>query len=190
MPDLPDIAADGRDALRSFNLLPWRERRQATRRRRALAALAIGAIGAFGLLTVLELALRHQLSGQEQRIGQLRDAISIQRRAAADREALEARTARTAALLAEVDRIRRSNATALAWLAALPAEVPEGLRLTSLTLGRQAWELRGLAADMNQSAALLARVRAMPMVSDVRIEQLQSNPDMSRQFVLAGRLGQ
>ena len=174
--------------MRSFNLLPWRERRQAMRRRRALAALAIGAIGALGLLAGLELALRHQLGRQEQRIGQLREAISIQRRAAAGREALEARTARTSALLAEMDRIRQNNANALAWLEALPAQVPEGVRLTSLTLGRQAWELHGLAADLNQSAALLAQVRAMPMVSDVRIEQMQSNPDMSRRFVLAGRL--
>ena len=158
------------------------------RRRRALAALAIGAIGALGLLGGLELALRHQLSQQEQRTGQLKEAISIQRRAAADRESLEERLAHTSALLAEVDRIRRNNANALAWLAALPAQVPEGLRLTSLALGGQAWELHGLAADLNQSAALLAQVRAMPMVSDVRIEQLQSNPDMSRQFVLAGRL--
>ena len=173
--------------MRSFNLLPWRERRQAMRRRRALAALASGAIGALGLLAGLELALRHQLGGQEQRIGQLKDAISIQRRAVADREALEERMAHTSALLAEVERIRRSNATALAWLAELPAQVPAGLRLTGLTLGGQTWEMRGLAAELNQSAALLAQVRAMPMVSDVRIEQLQSNPDMSRQFVLAGR---
>lgn len=174
--------------MRSFNLLPWRERQQATRRRRALAALAMGAIGALVLLAALELALRHQLGGQEQRIGQLRNAITTQRRAAADREALQERVAHTSALLAEIDRIRRANASALTWLAGLPAEVPEGLRLTGLTLAGQAWELHGLAADLNQSAALLAQVRAMPMVSDVRIEQLQSNPDMSRQFVLAGRL--
>ena len=188
MPDLPGIAADGRELVRSFNLLPWRERRQAMRRHRALVALAIGAIGAFGLLAGLELALRNQLGQQEQRIGQLRDAISVQRRTAADREALEERMAHTSALLAEVDRIRRANASALAWLEALPEQVPEGLRLTGLALAGQAWELHGLAANMNQSAALLARVRAMPMVSDVRIEQLQSNPDMSRQFVLAGSL--
>ncbi len=160
------------------------------RRRQALVALTCGAVGALGLLAAVELSLRHRLDVEQQRIERLKAAISLERRAASERVALETRMAQATSLLAEVNRIRRNNSTVCEWLAELPAQVPAGVRLASLMLDRPAWELRGVAGDLNRSAALLGQVRKMPMVSDVQIEQLQSNPDMTRTFVLAGQLGE
>ncbi len=150
--------------------------------------LASGALAAFGLLAGIELPLRHRLHAENDRVGQLRTAISLARRATADRDQLAEKKAQASALLAEVNRIRQDNAMARDWLTALPAQIPAGLRLTGLTLNKDGWQLRGVAEELNQPAALLERVREMPMTADVRMDQLQSNPDASHQFLLAGRL--
>ena len=152
-----------------------------------MVMLASGLLAALLLLAGIEMPLRHRLHAESERIGQLRTSISAARRASANRDALEARSTQAASLLAEVDRIRQGNAMARDWLATLPAHVPAGLRLTGLTLGKDGWQLRGVAAELNQPADLLERVREMPMVADVRMDQLQNNPDASRQFLLAGR---
>jgi len=190
MPEVTKQSSGMRADLRSFNLLPWRAQQRRARRRQAVVMLASGSLAALVLLAAIELPLRHRLHAGNERIGRLGSAISLARRTAGDPDALEERRAQASSLLAEVDRIRRRNSTARNWLAALPARIPAGLRLTSLAVAQGGWQLRGVAAELNQPAELLQRVREMPMVADVRMEQLQSNPDASRQFLIAGRFKQ
>lgn len=176
-----------RGGLRSFNLLPWRARQRKLRKRQALISLASGATAALVLLAGVELPLRDRLQSEAERIGQLRKSISLARREAADRDALQARKTQASLLLDEIERIRQSNRTAHDWLAALPARIPAGIGLTDLALHQEGWRLRGLAAELNQPAMLLARVREMPMVAEVRMDRLQSSPDGPPQFLLTGR---
>ena len=152
--------------------------------------LASGSLAALLLLAAIELPLRQRLHAGNERIGRLEGSIALARRAAGDRDSLEARSTQASSLLAEVNRIRQRNSMARNWLAALPAQIPASLRLTDLALGPEGWQLNGVAAELNQPAELLDRVREMPMVADVRMDQLQSNPDASRQFLIAGRFGQ
>jgi len=188
MPEVPSLPPEATGGLRSFNLLPWRTQQHRARQHQALALLACGVVAALALLAGIELPLRHQLRAENQRLEPLRTSISLARRGAANRDELETKRTQASALLAEVNRIRQANLMALDWLTALPAEVPAGVRLTGLNLDKSGWQLRGLAQELNQPAALLERVRQMPMVADVRMDQLQSNPDALRQFQLAGRL--
>ncbi|MCY4156708.1 MAG: hypothetical protein OXF66_04635 [Gammaproteobacteria bacterium] len=190
MPEVAERAPGGRAALRSFNLLPWRAQQRKARRRQAVVMLASGSLAALALLAAIELPLRQRLHTADERIGQLGAAISLARRTAGDQAALEERRAQASSLLAEVDRIRQRNSMARNWLAALPARIPVGLRLTELAVAPDGWQLRGVAAELNQPAELLQRVREMPMVADVRMDQLQSNPDASRRFLIAGRFEQ
>jgi len=190
MPEATERAPGGRAALRSFNLLPWRAPQRKARRRQAVVMLASGSLAALALLAAIELPLRQRLHAADERAGQLGAAISLARRTAGDQDALEGRRAQASSLLAEVDRIRRHNSMARNWLAALPTRIPAGLRLTGLAVAPDGWQLRGVAAELNQPAELLQRVREMPMVADVRMDQLQSNPDASRRFLIAGRFEQ
>ena len=186
MPDSPGPAVRATDRVRSFNLLPWRERQQRENRRRALAMLALGVAAAAALLTAIELPARGQLRLAGQQIAQLEGAIAAERRAAADHKTLEERKSSIASLTAEIQRIRRANSVVLDWLEALPAQIPGSLRVTGLTAGNRRWELRGVTDEWRDTAELLRRVREMPMAVDVRMDQLQSNPDASQQFLLVG----
>ena len=174
--------------MRCFNLLPWRERRQRIRRRNALAALACGAVAGIGTMAGSELYLRHGIQDARQRNAEVSAAISLEEQSGAEREQLESRKAQLSALLDALETVRRRNEGARSWLAQLPKSVPEGLRFTLLHLSNEGWELQVAATRLDQATELLERMRAMPVVLDARIEQMQSGPDMSRQFKLAGRL--
>lgn len=173
---------------RCFNLLPWRERQQRIRRRNALTALACGVVAAVGTVAGSELFLRHRIQDARQRNTEVRAAISLEEQAAPEGEQLESRKAQLSALLDALETVRRRNEGARSWLAQLPKSVPEGLRFTLLHLSSEGWELQVAATRLDQATELLERMRAMPVVLDVRIEQMQSGPDMSRQFKLVGRL--
>ncbi len=173
--------------LRSFNLLPWRERQRTVRQRQAFAALAGGVLVACLLLAAIELPLRERLHSGAARIAELQRSISIAKRGTAERDALEASTAQSRSILAEVERIRYGNAVARDWLAALPEQIPPGLQLTQVSLQREAWQLRGLAAELELAQELLARVRKLPMVDEVRMERLGSATSGPREFALNGQ---
>ena len=172
----------------SFNLLPWREQRQRRRRRNALGALLCGIVAGVGTLAVSEIYLRHRIQDARQRNTEFQAAISLEEQAAPGQEQLVSRNAQLSALLDAFETVRRRNEGARSWLAQLPESVPEGLRLTLLHLNDEGWELQVAATRLDQATELLERMRAMPMVLDVRIEQMQSGPDLSRQFMLVGRL--
>ncbi len=176
--------------MRSFNLLPWRERRFRARRRNALIALGLGVVGALGMIVATDVFLRHVLAEAVEQNNDIRSAISDAERAKVGRGELESRKAELSAFLEGLARIRESNRTVRGWLGDLPALATDSSYFTRLRLTDEGWELRGATADLDQAARLLRRMRAIPAVGEVHVEQLQSESDRSRQFMLVGRLTQ
>ena len=176
-------------AMRSLNLLPWRERRQRTRRRDACVALLCGLVGGTAVVAGTELHLAGKLREAERRSSQLRTAVADHREAAAEQEELQARNAELGAVLAELQRIRSHNRAVRDWLEQLPQAVPPELRLKRLAIRGTAWELHGMARSLEPAAQLLQEVRAMPMVSEARIEHMRSGSVQAREFVLVGEFG-
>ena len=174
--------------LRSFNLLPWRDQRYRYRRRNALFALACGAVAALSLVVAIDGYFRHQLHAVQVQGAEIQAAIDAQKPAAAGLQELEAQNAQLAVLATEIERVQERNETVREWLAALPEAVPADLLLTRMQLSGNRWEMQGTAADLDQAALLLQRLRKMPMVWEARLEEMQNVEDHSRQFVLAGRL--
>lgn len=172
--------------MRSLNLLPWRDGRQRTRRRDACAALLCGLIGGTGVVAGTELHFAGKLHQAEQRSSQLQAAIAVHREAAATQPELQARNVDMGAMLAELQRVRNHNRAVRDWLEQLPEAVRPELRLKRLTIRGTAWELQGMARELEAAAQLLQTVRAMPMVSEARIEHVRSDSVQAREFVLAG----
>lgn len=176
--------------MRSFNLLPWREQRFGARRRNALIGLFSSAMASMGLIAGIELVVRHRLDEAREANADIRSAIAVEELAAAGRDQQESRNAELSAFLQELVRIRGHNQAVLSWLAELPGLISRDLRLTRLRLSEAGWEIRGVTMEMNGAARLVGNLRAMPTVSEVRIERLQSESDHSRQFMLTGKLRQ
>ena len=172
--------------MRSLNLLPWRDRRQRTRRREACIALMCGLIGGTGMVAVTELHFAGKLHQVQRRSSQLQAAIAVHKEAAATLPELQARNGDMGATLTELQRVRNHNRAVEEWLKLLPEAVPGELRLKRLAINGTAWELQGMALDMDPAALLLQTVRAMPMVSEARIEHVRSDSVQAREFVLVG----
>lgn len=176
----------GDRAMRSLNLLPWRDRRQRTRRRDAFAALLCGLVAGIGVVAATELRYAGKLREVERRVAQLQASIAGHRDAAAEQRHLQARSDDMGALLADLQRVRDYNRTVRGWLEELPEAVPPELRLKRLSIRGKDWELQGVARDLEPAAQLLQTIRAMPTVSESRIEHLRSNSGRAREFVLTG----
>lgn len=172
--------------MRSLNLLPWRDRRQRARRREAWAALLSGLVAGMGVVAATELHFAAKLREAEHRASQLHAAIAVHRDAAAERRELEARNADMGAVLAELQRVRDHNRTVREWLEQLPEAVPPELRLKRLSVEGTAWELQGVARNLQPAAQLLQTIRAMPEVSESRMEQVRSDSGQAREFMLRG----
>ena len=175
--------------MRSLNLLPWRDRRQRTRRREACTALLCGLVGGVGFLTAAELHLAGRLKETERRASQVETALADHRAAAAAQRELEARKADMGALLAELERVSGHNRSVQDWLEQLPEALPPESRLKRLEIRDGAWELHGEARNLEAVARLLEAVRAMPMVSEARIEHVRGDPVQARDFALTGGFG-
>ena len=176
----------GDRAMRSLNLLPWRDRRQRTRRRDAWAALLCGLVAGMGVVAATEIRFAGKLREAERRTSQLQAAIAVHREAAAEVRKLEARRDDMAAVLVELQRVRNHNRAVREWLEELPEAVPPGLRLKRLSIKGTVWELQGVARNLEPAAQLLQTVRAMPRVSESRIEHLRSDSGQAREFALTG----
>lgn len=176
--------------MRSLNLLPWRDRLQRTHRREAIAALLCGLIGALGMVVLGEFHFRGKLHEVRQRASQLEATIAVHQQAAVQSQALDARNADLGALLEELERVRGHNRAVRDWLEQLPAAVPAELRLQRLAIRGTAWELQGVAHNLETAALLLQTIRVMPMVSEARIEQVRSDSVQARDFLLAGEFNQ
>ena len=176
----------GDRAMRSLNLLPWRDRRQRTRRRDAFAALLCGLVGGMGVVAATEIHFAGNLREAERRAAQLQAAIAVHREAAAEQQELEARLDDMGAVLAELQRVRDHNRTVRDWLEELPEAVPPELRLKRLSIKGTDWELQGVARNLEPAAQLLQTIRAMPTVSESRIEYLRGDPGRAREFALTG----
>lgn len=172
--------------MRSLNLLPWRQRQQRTRQRDACVALLCGLVGGTAVVAGTELHFAGKLHQVQQRSSQLQAAIAVHREAAATRPELQARNADMGATLDELHRVRNHNRAVEEWLKQLPRAVPPELRLKRLTIRGTAWELQGMALELEPAARLLQTVRAMPMVSEARIEHVRSDSVQAREFVLVG----
>ena len=112
--------------------------------------------------------------------------IAGHRDAAAEQRNLQAKSDDMGALLADLQRVRDYNRTVRGWLEELPEAVPTELRLKRLSIRGKDWELQGVARDLEPAAQLLQTIRAMPTVSESRIEHLRSNSGRARKFVLTG----
>ena len=174
-------------AMRSLNLLPWREERQRKRRRNAWAALLCGLFAGTGVVAATELHLAGKLREVERRVSQLQAAIAVHREAAAEQRELEAINVDMNARLNELQRIQGHNRAVRDWLEALPEEVPPELRLKRLSIEGPVWELQGEARSLEPAAQLLQAIRAMPTVSESRIEHVRGDSVRAREFVLVGR---
>ena len=172
--------------MRSLNLLPWRDQRQRMRRREAGVALLCGLVGGIGMIAGTELHFTGKLHQAERRSTQLQAAIAGHGEAAAKKQELTARSAEMAAVLAELQRVRSRNRAVRDWLEQLPGAVPAELRLKRLAIKETAWELQGMSRSLEPAARLLQTVRAMPMVSEARIEHVRGDSVQTREFVLAG----
>lgn len=172
--------------MRSLNLLPWRERRQRTRRRDACVALLCGLVGGTGVVAGTELHFAGKLHQAQRRSSQLQDEIAVHREAAAEHRQLQKRNADMGDVLAELQRIRNRNRAVQDWLEQLPNAAPPELRLKRLAIKGTAWELQGMVVDLEPAARLLQTVRAMPMVSEARIEHVRGDSFEAREFVLVG----
>ena len=176
--------------MRSLNLLPWRDRRRRTRRRDAFVALLCALVGGTGVVAATELYFAGRLQQAERRSSQLQAAIAVHGEAAAKQRELQARNAEMGAVLAELQRVRNRNRAVRDWLEQLPGAVPPELRLKRLAIKGTAWELQGMAENLEPAAHLLQTVRAMSMVSEARIEHVRSDAVQAREFVLVGGFGE
>lgn len=176
--------------MQSLNLLPWRDRQQRARQRDACVALLCGLIGGTGVVAGTELHFAGKLHQAERRSSQLQAAIAGHGEAATKLRELTARNAEMGAVLAELQRIRRHNRAVLDWLEQWPGAVPPELRLKRIAIKGTAWELQGMARNLEAAAHLLQTVRAMPMVSEARIQHVRSDSVQAREFVLAGEFGE
>ena len=172
--------------MRSLNLLPWRDLRQKTRRRDAWVALLCGLIAGLGMVAATELHFAGKLREVERQVSQLQAAIAVHGETAVKQRELEARTADMGAVLAELQRVQSHNRAVRDWLEQLPEAVAPDLHLKRLSIEETVWELQGVARDLEPAAQLLQTIRAMPGVSESRIEQVRSDSAGARQFVLAG----
>lgn len=172
--------------MRSLNLLPWRDRRQRTRRRDAWAALLCGLVAGMGVVAATELHYAGKMREVERRASQLRAAIAVHREAAAEQRNLQARSADMSAVLTEVQRVRGHNRAVRDWLEELPEAVSPELRLKRVSIRGTVWELHGVARSLEPAAQLLQSIRAMPTVSESRIEHLRSDSGQAREFALTG----
>ena len=173
-------------AMRSLNLLPWRDRMQRTRRRDAWTALLCGLVAGMAVVAATEFHFARKLREVERRAAQLQAAIAVHRGTAAEQRNLQARNADMGAVLTEMQRVRRHNRAVRAWLEELPEAVPPELRLTRLSIRGTVWELQGVAGNLEPAAQLLQTIRAMPTVSESRIEHLRSESGQAREFALTG----
>ena len=176
--------------MRSLNLLPWRDRRQRARRREACAALLCGLVGGVGVVAAAELHLAGKLKEAERRASQFETSLADHRAAAAVQRELEARKADMSGLLDELERVSGHNRLVRDWLEQLPEALPPDSRLKRLEIRDGAWELQGEAQNLEAVAHLLEAIRAMPMVSEARIEHVRSAPDQARDFALSGGFGE
>lgn len=172
--------------MRSVNLLPWRRRRYRTRRRNALAALIGALAAAAGTVAATDLSLRQRLDAIGRQTAEVRSDIRGRRAAADERDELANSRAELSALIRELERIRNRNGAVQDWLAMVAESVPDGLRLTRVTIDGNAWELHGITPGLEEAAQFLRLLRNMPMVADARIENLRSGSIESRQVLLAG----
>lgn len=172
--------------MRSLNLLPWRDRRQRTCRRDAWAALLCGLVAGIGIVAATEFHFAGELREVERRTSQLQAAIADHREAAADHRDLQERNADMSAVLTELQRVRGHNRAVRDWLEELPEAVPAEMRLKRLSIKGTAWELQGVAHNLDPAAQLLQTIRAMPTVSESRIEHVRSDSRQDREFALAG----
>ena len=170
----------------SLNLLPWRDRRQRTRRRDAWAALLCGLIAGMAVVAATELHFAGKLREVERRAAQLQAAIAVHQGAAAEQRNLQARNTDMGAVLTELQRVRGHNRAVRDWLEELPEAIPPGLRLTRLSIKGTVWELQGVAGNLEPAAQLVQTIRAMPTVSESRIEYLRSDSGQEREFALKG----
>lgn len=176
--------------MRSLNLLPWRDRRQRRRQRDACVALLCGLVGGTGAVAGTELHFTGKLHQAERRSSQLRAEIAAHREAAAGQPELQAKNVDMGAVLAELQRVRNHNRAVRDWLEQLPEAVPAELRLKRLAIKGTVWEMRGVALDLEPAARLLQAIRAMPMVSEARIEHVRSDSAQAREFVLVGEFSE
>lgn len=176
----------GKPAVRSLNLLPWRDRRQRTRRRDACVAVLCGLVGGTGAVAGTEFHFAGKLQQAGLRSSQLRAEIAVHREAAAQQQELQAKNVDMSAVLVELQRVRNHNQAVRGWLEQLPDAVPAELRLKGLAIKGTVWELRGVTLDLEPAARLLKTIRAMPMVSEARIEHVRSDSAQAREFVLVG----
>lgn len=172
--------------MRSLNLLPWRDRRQRTRRRDAWAALLCALVAGMAVVAATELHYAGKLREVERRASQLRAAIAVHREASAEHRNLESRKANMSAVLTELQRVRGHNRAVRDWLEELSEAVPPELRLKRLSIEGTVWELQGVAGNLEPAAQLLQTIRAMPTVSESRIEYLRSDSGQEREFALKG----
>lgn len=141
-------------------------------------------------MAATELHLAGKLREVERQVSQLQAAIAVHREAAAQQRELEARNADMSAVLTELQRIRDHNRAVRDWLEKLPEAVPPELRLRRLSIEGTVWELQGEAHNLEPAAQLLQAIRAMPTVSESRIEHVRSDSVQAREFALAGRFAE
>ena len=176
--------------MRSLNLLPWRDWRQRTRRRDAWAALLCGLVVGTGAVAATELHFAGKLREAEREASRLQAAIAVHREAAAKQRELQARTDDMGTVLAELQRVRGHNRAVRDWLEELPYAVPAELRLKRLSIRGTVWELQGVARNLEPAAQLLQTIRAMPTVSQSRIEHVRSDSVQAREFALTGEFAE
>ena len=141
---------------------------------------------ALGTVAAVDLHFRDRLEAIEQQASEAHANFDLHRAAAAERDELAGRQSEIGALIEELERIRDRNRTVQDWLAALSDSLPRGLRLTRLAISGNAWEIQGVAPGLDEAAQFVGVLRAMPVVAEVRVENLRSGAVQSRQILLTG----
>ena len=163
-------------AARGFNLLPWRRRAMRGMRRRValegLAAVLVGCVGAapFAAWRVWQ---RTQLDGErgavDRALARLRAPLAEQRRLARDADERRRR-------IAEARQRAEPFARLLRLLDDLAAASVDGVSVHQVVHRAQGAELRATAGGEAAMAAWLARLRALPGVAAVSVQEMKRSP--------------
>lgn len=158
--------------IEKLNLLPWREQRRRQHQQRFVAMLVLAVLAAVALQWLVASYIDQQKYLQQSRNQQLQQEIAALERQLSLLPEMEQQREALVRRLTVIADIQQSRNRTTHLLSMMPAVVPPGVYLDSVSLNSNRIVVEGTADSNGRLAALLSNAETSPWLDDVTMHSI------------------